>query len=143
YQRCGVLAMARVAGLVRLLRQQRFLVEGSLDVYSAVAARLRRDCSQRQPLALAKTSAAFDRFLGDAYLAWGHLFFHPAWLAIGVALGVLGAALVLLELERGRYTLYEIGGSTLLMVVLLLFLRPAPHPVLLLGPHLALHRLRL
>src|SRR5438132_1191205 len=96
YQRCGVLAMARVAGLVRLLRQQRFLVEGSLDVYSALAARLRRDCSQRQPLALAKTSAAFDRFLGDAYLAWGHLFFHPAWLAIGVALGVRGAAFVLL-----------------------------------------------
>src|SRR5438270_1118850 len=59
YQRYGVLALARVAGLVRLLSQQRFLVEGSLDVYSALAARLRRDCSQRQPLALAKTSAAF------------------------------------------------------------------------------------
>ena len=137
YQRCGVLAMARVAGLVRLLRQQRFLVEGSLDVYSALAARLRRDCSQRQPLGLAKTSAAFDRFLGDAYLAWGHLFFHPAWLAIGVALGVLGAALVLLELERGRYTLYEIGGSTLLTVVLLLILALAALAVHELGHGLA------
>src|SRR5438445_10153697 len=137
YQRCGVLAMARVAGLVRLLRQQRFLVEGSLDVYCALAARLRRDCSQRQPLAKTTTSAAFDRFLGDAYLAWGHLFFHPAWLAIGVALGVLGAALVLLELERGRYTLYEIGGSTLLTVVLLLILALAALAVHELGHGLA------
>src|SRR5205807_7049062 len=50
YQRYGVLAMARVAGLVRLLRQQRFLVEGSLDVYAALATRLRRDCTRRQPL---------------------------------------------------------------------------------------------
>ena len=137
YQRYGVLAMARVAGLVRLLRQQRFLVEGSLDVYAALATRLRRDCTRRQPLALAQTSGAFDRPLGDAYRAWGHLFFHPVWLAIGVALGVLGAALVILELERGRYTLYEIGGSTLLTMLLLLILALAALAVHELGHGLA------
>src|SRR5438132_391316 len=41
YQRNGVLALARVAGLVQLLRQQLFLVEGSTDAYASLATRLR------------------------------------------------------------------------------------------------------
>src|SRR5918912_2059363 len=41
YQRYGVLALARVAGLVPLLRQQGFLAEGSVDPYPRAAPRLR------------------------------------------------------------------------------------------------------
>ena len=40
YRRYGVLALARVAGLVRLLGQQQFLVEPPLDSYVALGARL-------------------------------------------------------------------------------------------------------
>src|SRR5207249_9497503 len=41
YQRYGVLALARVAGLVQLLRHQSFLVEGSIDAYTRLARELR------------------------------------------------------------------------------------------------------
>ena len=60
--------------------------------------------------------------LGDAYRAWGHVFFHTAWLVIGLGLGVVGPILVLLEMARGRYTLYEMGGSAVLTVALLVIL---------------------
>jgi putative peptide zinc metalloprotease protein len=121
YQRYGVLALARVAGLVRLLRQQGFLVEGSVDAYARLAARLRCEGRSR-PMGELTTTAAFDRVLASAYRTWGHVFFHLAWLALGVALGLVGPVLVLVEIARGRYALYEIGGSALLTVGLLVLL---------------------
>src|SRR2546427_1434863 len=42
YQRFGVLALQRVAGLVGLLRQQGFLNEPARDAYTQLASRLRR-----------------------------------------------------------------------------------------------------
>jgi putative peptide zinc metalloprotease protein len=120
YQRYGVLAMARVAGLVRLLREQRFLAGGSIDAYSSLASRLRgRPRAHRRG---DLTSGAFDGVLEAAYRRWGWLFFHRFWLGLGVGLGVLGPALVLLEMTRGRYTLYEIGGSAVLTLILLVVL---------------------
>jgi CRP-like cAMP-binding protein/Zn-dependent protease len=120
YQRHGVLALARVAGLVRLLRQQGFLVEGSVDAYARLTARLR--CEGRPRRVGELTTAALDGVLRDAYRTWGRFFFHSAWLAIGVVLGVVGPVLVLMEIARGRYALYEIGGSALLTVGLLVVL---------------------
>ena len=135
YQRYGVLALARVAGLVRLLRQQGFLVEGSVDAYARLGARLRREERPRRVGEL--TTAAFDRILGEAYRTWGRFFFHPTWLAIGIVLGVVGPIVVLLEIARGRYALYEIGGSALLTIGLLVLLALAALAVHELGHGLA------
>src|SRR5205807_2128379 len=45
-----------------------------------------------------------------------------AWLAVGLVLGVVGPVVVLMEIARGRYALYEIGGSALVTVGLLVLL---------------------
>ena len=121
YQRYGVFALARVAGLVRLLREQRFLNEPPVDTYGRLLARLRGG----RPVALPRgqlTTQAVDRLLGIAYRNWGRWFFHRVWLVVGIALGVLGPVLVLLELTRGRYVLYEIGGSVLATIVSMVLL---------------------
>jgi len=122
YQAHGVLALARVAGLVRLLSDEALLQRSDPggDVYATLATRLRGGERRRLPTEL--TTAALDGVLGDAYGAWGHVFFHTAWLRIGLGLGVLGPLLVLLELARGRYVLYEMGGSAVLSVALLVIL---------------------
>jgi CRP-like cAMP-binding protein/Zn-dependent protease len=135
YQRHGVLALSRVAGLVRLLRQQGFLVEGSVDAYARLGARLR--CEPRPRRVGELTTAAFDRVLGDAYRTWGWFFFHSAWLAIGIVLGLVGPIVVLMEIARGRYALYEIGGSALLSLSLLVLLALAALAVHELGHGLA------
>jgi CRP-like cAMP-binding protein len=122
YQAHGVFALARVAGLVRLLRQQTFL-QVSLpddDAYAQLAARLRGRPRYRLPSEL--TTSRLDGALGNAYRAWGHVFFNTTWLVIGLGLGLVGPALVLVEMARGRYTLYELGGSAVLTVVLLVLL---------------------
>jgi putative peptide zinc metalloprotease protein len=120
YQRNGALALARVAGLVQLLRQQLFLVEGSIDTYAALRARLQGDARRRGSRQLA--SASVDRFFADAYRRWGRLFFNRAWLVLGLVLGSVGPLLVVVEMQRGRYTLYEVGGSAVLAMVLLVLL---------------------
>jgi len=51
---------------------------------------------------------------------WGHIFFSRPWLGVGLGLGILGPLLVFAELARGRYVLYDIGGSLLLTIVLLI-----------------------
>jgi putative peptide zinc metalloprotease protein len=117
YQRYGVLALARVAGLVRLLSQQRLLVEPPVDVYARLGARLHG--GMRLVPSSALTTAHFDAVLGSAYRAWGHVFFSRPWLYVGLALGVIGPLLVFFELARGRYVLYDIGGSVVLTIVLL------------------------
>jgi putative peptide zinc metalloprotease protein len=120
YQRYGVLALARVAGLVRLLSQQRLLVDPPIDAYDRLAARLRGGLRRAPSSAL--TTSKFDAVLGNAYRAWGHVFFARPWLYIGLGLGILGPLLVFIELARGRYVLYDIGGSLLLTIVLLVIL---------------------
>ena len=119
YQRYGVLALARVAGLVRLLRLQRLLVEGSLDAYADLASRLR---GRSPPATTQLTTSAVDTWLAVAYRTWGYAFFSRPWLLIGLALGAIGPALVAFELVRGRYALPDVGGSSVLTVVLLVIL---------------------
>jgi putative peptide zinc metalloprotease protein len=68
------------------------------------------------------TTQRFDAVLGNAYHAWGHVFFSRPWLLVGLGLGVIGPLLVFVELARGRYVLYDIGGSVLLTIVLLVLL---------------------
>jgi putative peptide zinc metalloprotease protein len=122
YQRHGVLALARVAGLVRLLRQQTFLQlsDPLADVYQTIGARLHG--APRRRLRTELTTEALDGVLGDAYRVWGHVFFSMAWLVIGLGLGIVGPLLVLVEMARGRYALYEMGGSAVLTVALLVIL---------------------
>ena len=122
YQAHGVLALARVAGLVHLLRQQTLLqvTDPLADVYATLAARLHGRPGRRFPNEL--TTQALDGVLGEAYRTWGHIFFHTPWLVVGLGLGVVGPVLVLLEMTRGRYTLYEMGGSAVLGVALLVIL---------------------
>jgi putative peptide zinc metalloprotease protein len=120
YQRHGVLALARVAGLVRLLNQQHLLFQPPIDAYATLTAGLRGDAPVSDSRAL--TTERFDRLLGNAYQAWGHLFFSRGWLLVGLGLGVIGPLLVSIELARGRYVLYDVGGSMLLTIVLLVVL---------------------
>ena len=121
YQRHGVLALARVAGLVRLLRQQHFLIEACGDSYAALGARL------RGPGRRMRTAGADDR--EPSMLSWptpiasgGTCSFIAPGCSLDLALGVLGPVLVFLEMARGRYTLYPLGGSGALTVVLLVAL---------------------
>jgi putative peptide zinc metalloprotease protein len=122
YQRHGVLALARVAGLVRLLQQQTFLQVSSplADAYQTLAVRLHGAPHRSLPSEL--TTEALDAVLGDAYRSWGHIFFHRVWLMIGLVLGIVGPVLVLLEMAHGRYTLYDMGGSAVLSIALLVVL---------------------
>jgi putative peptide zinc metalloprotease protein len=120
YQRYGVLALARVAGLVRLLSQQRLLVEPPVDAYDRLGMKLRG--GMRPPRSSSLTTEHIDAVLGSAYRAWGHVFFTRPWLFVGLGLGILGPLLVFVELARGRYVLYDIGGSVLLTIVLLVIL---------------------
>jgi putative peptide zinc metalloprotease protein len=120
YQRYGVLALARVAGLVRLLSQQRLLIDPPIDVYARLGAKLRG--GMRRAPSSSLTTQRFDAVLGNAYRTWGHIFFSRPWLAVGLGLGILGPLLVFAELARGRYVLYDIGGSLLLTMVLLVLL---------------------
>jgi CRP-like cAMP-binding protein len=120
YQRHGVLALARVAGLVRLLHHQRLLQEGGLDVYARLGSLLRGNA--HHPSSGELTTSSVDGHLGEAYRVWGRFFFHRAWLFVGLALGVIGPLLVVYELQRGRYALYAIGGSAVLAIALLVIM---------------------
>ncbi len=121
YQRHGVLALARVAGLVQLLRSERFLRGGLVDAYALVHRQL-RGATRTNSSKLELTWEHADAVLARWYQAWGHVFFHPAWLWLGLISGFAGAALVLFELTRGRYALYDVGGSVLLTIALLVVL---------------------
>jgi putative peptide zinc metalloprotease protein len=135
YQRHGVLALARVAGLVNLLRHQHFLTDNPSDVYATLGARLRADSHALGPRQLTTTSA--DSLLARAYTAWGRVFFQRGWLYAGLALGVLGPALVLFELAEGRYALYDVGGWGALTIAVLLVVALAALAVHELGHGLA------
>ena len=120
YQRHGVLALARVVGLVQLLRAERFLSEGHIDAYTRLARQLRAPVRQLRAAELTWSKA--DIVLERWYRAWGHVFFRPMWLWLGVIAGFIGAVVVLFELGRGRFVLYEAKNSALLTIVLLVAL---------------------
>lgn len=116
YQRNGALALARVAGLVRLLREQRFLADGSsLNVYVRLGEALCGKGSGAPNPELKMTSV--DSLFAAAYARWGHFFFHRAWLVAGLVLGIIGPALVVIEIGRGRYAIYDGGGAGVLLIL--------------------------
>ncbi len=116
YQRYGVLALARVAGLVRLLRQQHLLAEPSTDVYADVARQLR--ASRRQPsLRFEVVTQSVDHAFAEAYRSWGHVFFTRGWLIVGLTLGALGPTLVAIGLLRGQFTLSDPSGWGVLTII--------------------------
>jgi CRP-like cAMP-binding protein len=120
YQRHGVLALARVAGLVGLLRQHHFLTAVPSDVYATLGARVRgrNGHVHKDPFVTSEVDSFFTR----VYSIGGHVFFNRVWLWIGLVLGVFGPAIVLSELAAGRYALYDVGGWGALTIVVLLAL---------------------
>src|SRR5579864_515376 len=119
YQRHGVLALARVAGLVHLLRQQHFL-SCAPDSYARLTRAVRGSHTQFPSGEL--TTSDVDAVLSQAYRMWGRFFFQRQWLYIGLGLGALSPLLVGLELAQGRYALYDVGGWGALTIVVLLAL---------------------
>jgi len=135
YQRNGVLALSRVGSLVSLLRAQHLLAGPSVDAYARLG-RVLRGTPERTWSGEWSTSSV-DGLFESAYQAWGHLFFHRVWLGFGVLLGLAGPLLVVTELLRGRYALYDIGGwgalTTVVIVVLTLLALAFPFVLTMLG----------
>ncbi|MBI4493512.1 MAG: cyclic nucleotide-binding domain-containing protein [Chloroflexi bacterium] len=126
YQRHGVLALPRIAGLVRLLRSHHFLTEPPVDAYAALRARLRRPSAGGLLLRLVRAFVQSEVALRDVdtrlatwYRVWGWLFFTRPAALLGTILGLLGPVLFVLELYRERYDLFRTGASYLLGLVLL------------------------
>jgi putative peptide zinc metalloprotease protein len=147
YQRHGVLALPRIAELVRLLRSHHFLADGVLDAYRALDARLRgldaaglvlrlvRGFVQSE-LALRGVDARVDAW----YRGWGWLFFTRPAVLLGAIAAVLGPLACYLELTRGRYAVFETGGSYLAGFFVLLVLTILALAVHELGHALAVKR---
>jgi putative peptide zinc metalloprotease protein len=129
YLRHEVLALPRIAGLVRLLKLHGFLAGGYVDAYAELTSRLHSrsatDLVQRLWRGLLQTSIpipGLDRFFDWLYRAGGWVFFtRPAGVA-GLLLLILGPVFFLLELSSGRYPLFRFGGSYLQGFGLLLLL---------------------
>src|SRR5205807_875384 len=126
----GVLALPRVAGLVRLLREHQFLTEPARDAYAELGRRLRgRDAAGlagRLARGFLQTELSFggvDRRFDAWYRAWGRLAFTHAALLLGLLIVLAGPILFLAELRRDRYSLFEVGGSYLAGFVLLTLLQ--------------------
>jgi len=120
YQRHGVLALSRIAGLVEILRAHRFLTEPPSDPYG----QLERALTRRHPVALVThfihrflepqvSIGTIDRRLSDWFHSWGRWFFSRPVAIIGTAIGLAAPVFFLLELARPRYTLFTTGGSYL------------------------------
>ncbi|HEV7664343.1 MAG TPA: hypothetical protein VGQ62_12455, partial [Chloroflexota bacterium] len=120
YQRHGVLALSRVAGLVNLLATHGLLGQPRVDAYARLGERLRGRVAMKESVEL--TSDRVDALLGRAYQSWGRFLFHRLWLWFGIGLGVLGPLFVLGELARGRYALWDVGGSALMTIAVLVAL---------------------
>lgn len=125
YQRHGVLALPQIAGLIRLLRSQRFLAEAPIDAYGALGARLHGRGADTLVTRVARgflesqiALGGVDGWLDAWYRAWGWLFFTRPTALIGSALGILGPVLLLFELGRSRYEPLRVGESYALGLVL-------------------------
>lgn len=119
YRTHGSLALPRIAGLVELLSRQGLLKQRPIDAYAGLGSRLRGRSRRRGRTAPELVTYAIDGLFSRAYAVWGHLFFRPVWLWIGLILGALGPLLLLIESQRGRYALYDVGQSALGTVVIL------------------------
>jgi CRP-like cAMP-binding protein/Zn-dependent protease len=129
YLRHEVLALPRIAGLVRLLRVHGFLAGGYVDAYGELTSKLHSrsatDVVVRLWRGLLQTSIpipGLDRFFDWLYRAGGWVFFTRPSAAVGLVLLVAGPAFFLAELASGRYPLFKFGGSYLQGFALLLVL---------------------
>lgn len=129
YQRHGVLALARIAGLVHALHSHRFLAEPPIDAYAVLHARLNGLHGVRLVGRLGRgflqselALSGVDTLLARCYRSWGRLFFTRPVVLFGSVLGVLGPLLFYLELTRDRYPLFQAGGSYVAGFFLLLVL---------------------
>jgi CRP-like cAMP-binding protein/Zn-dependent protease len=129
YLRHEVLALPRIAGLVRLLKVHGFLAGGYVDAYAELTSKLHRrsatDLVVRLWRGLLQTSIpipGLDRFFDWLYRAGGWVFFTRPAAVIGVAFLVAGPVFFLAELTSGRYPLFKFGGSYLQGFLLLLVL---------------------
>lgn len=129
YQKNGVLALPRISGLVQLLRSHQFLIAPPLNVYAALDARL-KPFEATNFVARVVRGFLFsnlsvhniDTQMEKMYRALGWIFFTRPAVLIGIVLSILGPLIYLEELARQRYPLFQIGGSyvTGILVILLL-----------------------
>ncbi|MDP9237789.1 MAG: cyclic nucleotide-binding domain-containing protein [Chloroflexota bacterium] len=127
YNLHGVLDLGRVAALVDVLRESRFLTTPPADVYRTLGERLRGGGASGSLLGriargfIEKEFAldGLDRWFGRLYRAGGRFFFTWPAAVLGSLLGLAGFAFFFLELGRGRYPLLRSGDSYLLGFLLL------------------------
>ena len=129
YLRHEVLALPRIAGLVRLLKVHGMLAERNLDAYDELHRRLHRrtagDVVATVWKGLLQTSIpipGLDRFFDWLYRSGGWIFFTRPAAVIGVVLLVAGPAFFLAGLASNGYPLFKFGNSYLVGFLLLLFL---------------------
>ena len=114
----GLVAFARIPGLVNRLRESRFLTDAPVDVWvtlehslaprkvDELAARLARGFVQtRIPLAGA------DKHINRVYQRVARPMFSRPAVLVGAVFAVAGPPLFAIELFRGRYSVYRLGGS--------------------------------
>lgn len=130
YLQNGVLALPRITGLMQLLRSHQFLVAPTLDVDAELAARLKRfDANNlvsrvvRGFLLTEFSLHNIDTQMEKLYRSVGWIFFTRPAVLIGLALSILGPLIYLEEMARQRYPLFQIGGSYVVGVLVLLLLQ--------------------
>jgi putative peptide zinc metalloprotease protein len=114
----GLVAFARIPGLVNRLRESRFLTDPPVDVWltldrslaprkaDELAARIARGFVQtRIPLAGA------DTHINRVYQRVARPMFSRPAILVGAVFALAGPALFAIELFRGRYDVYRLGGS--------------------------------
>lgn len=146
FLRHKVLAFPRVAGLVRQLREQRFLVETPVDAYASLRQRLAPSQGSEAWLRRAArwlfgrevVLENLDDLVARWHRQWGWLLFTPAaqW-AFG-ALAVLGVLAFALTLPQSSQRLFRVGDSYLVGFLALLGLSLASTAVHELGHALTL-----
>ncbi len=119
YQRHGVLALSRIAGLVEFLRRQRFLSEEPLGAYERLEQQLRTQDTAGLGLKIVRgvLHARWElphvgKLVGWLYERGGRLLFTRPLLVLGTLLGLLSPALFVWETQRGRYHLLAFATSS-------------------------------
>lgn len=120
YQRHGVLALPRIAGLVRLLRANHFLTDPPLDVFTVLGTRLRGVDAGSVIVRLLRgfQSTTFgiknvDGVFEGWYRTWAKIFFTKPMFFLGLIFALAGPVFFMIELSQGRYDVFKTGGSYL------------------------------